>query len=162
MRPLPFLPRHLLPKREPFLLLLLRLRLLLLPHLLLSPPVTPFTVLSQAVKDGSSLVVTPSSIPTSTTCGPNADLSFEGSKDVLEDPDDEPAIKKRISDFDEEESVDSETEFMGMCLFAPPFFAKFLPPSFCYLPLCSYIFVSPPLLWSPFILYAHSCGCKDL
>ena len=29
----------------------------------------PFAVLSQAVKDGSSLVVTPSSIPSSATCG---------------------------------------------------------------------------------------------
>ena len=36
---LPFLLRHLLPKMEPFLLLLLRLRLPLLPHLSLSLPV---------------------------------------------------------------------------------------------------------------------------
>ena len=74
------------------------------------------------MKDGSSLVVTSSSIPSSATHGLDVDLSSEGSKDVLEDPDDEPAIKKRISDFDEEESVDFETEFMGMCLFAPPLF----------------------------------------
>ena len=72
------------------------------------------------MKDGSSLVVTPSSIPSFATRGPNADLSSKRSKDVLEDPDDEPTMKKKISDFDEEENVDPETEFMGMCLF-PPF-----------------------------------------
>ena len=74
----------------------------------------PFAALSQAVKDGSSLVVTPSSTPSSAMCGPNANLSSEGSEDVLEDPNDEPTKKKRISDSDEEESVNSETEFMGM------------------------------------------------
>ena len=77
----------------------------------------PVAALSQAVKDGSSLVITPSSIPSSTTRGPDADLSSEGSEDALEDPDDEPTIKRRTSEFDEEESADSETEFMGMCLF---------------------------------------------
>ena len=54
----------------------------------------PFAVLSQAVKDGSSLVVTPSSIPSSATRGPDVDLSSEGSKDILEDLDDEPVSKK--------------------------------------------------------------------
>ena len=49
----------------------------------------PFAALSQAVKDGSSLVVTPSSIPISATCGPDADLSSKESEDVLKDPDDE-------------------------------------------------------------------------
>lgn len=63
----------------------------------------PFAALSQVVKDGSSLVVTPSSIPSSTTCGPNADLSSEGSEDVLEDPDDEPSKKKRVSDSNKDE-----------------------------------------------------------
>ena len=82
----------------------------------------PFVALSQAVKDGSSLVVTPSSIPCSIACEPDADLSFEGSKDVLEDLDDEPTKKKRISDSYEEESVDSETEFMDMPLSLSLFF----------------------------------------
>ena len=76
----------------------------------------PFTALSQAVKDGSSLVVTLSSIPSSATHGPDADLSFEGSEDVLEDPDDKPTMKKMASDFEEEESVEHEAEFMGMHL----------------------------------------------
>ena len=76
----------------------------------------PFATLSQAVKDGSSLVVTPSSIPSYTTRGPNA----EGSEDVLEDPYDEPTKKKKVSSSDEDESVDSETEFMVVPLF--PFF----------------------------------------
>ena len=40
----------------------------------------PFTILSQAVKDGSFLVVTPSSIPNFTTCGSDAYLSSEGSE----------------------------------------------------------------------------------
>ena len=54
----------------------------------------PFAVLSQAVKVGSSPVVTPSSIPNSATCGPDVDLSSGGSKDVLEDLDDEPVLKE--------------------------------------------------------------------
>ena len=41
VRPLPFLPRHFLPKRWLLLLLLFRPRLLLLPYPLSSPPVTP-------------------------------------------------------------------------------------------------------------------------
>ena len=43
----------------------------------------PFAVLSQAVKDGSSLVVTPSSIPNSATCGPDVDLSSGGLRTSL-------------------------------------------------------------------------------
>ena len=76
----------------------------------------PFAVLSQAVKDGSSLLATPSSNPSSATHGPDADLSFEGSKDILEDSDDEPVLKKMIFESDDEESVPLEAEFMGMCL----------------------------------------------
>ena len=90
----------------------------------------PFADLSQAMKDGSSLVVTPSSIRSSTICRPDANLSSEGSKDVLKDSDDEPIMKKRISDFDEEESVDHKAEFMGMCLLI--LLSSFLP-FFCYL-----------------------------
>ena len=65
----------------------------------------PFATLSQAVKDGSSLVVTLSSIPSSAIRGPDVDLSSEESKDILEDPEDEPILKKRISDSNEEESA---------------------------------------------------------
>ena len=86
----------------------------------------PFAALSQAAKDGSSLVVTPSSIPSSATRGPDADLSSEGSEDILKDPDDEPIIKNMISKSDKEESADSEIEFMGMCLFLP-FLLSFFP-----------------------------------
>ena len=82
----------------------------------------PFAVISQAVKDGCSLVVTLSSIPSSATHKLDAYLSFEGSKDVLKDPNDEPTKKKRISDYDEEESVDSKTEFTGMPLSLSLFF----------------------------------------
>nr|XP_023874071.1 uncharacterized protein LOC111986625 [Quercus suber] len=70
----------------------------------------PFAALSQAVKDGSSLVVTLSSIPSSATCGPDADLSSKGSKEVLEDFNNEPTMKKMISDFVEEEGDEHEVE----------------------------------------------------
>ena len=119
----------------------------------------PFAVLSQAVKDGSSLVVTPSSIPSSTTHGPDVDLSFKGSKDILEDPDDEPVSKKRISDSDEEENVLPEAEFMGMCLCSFLFFFFFFFLGFCQVhssPFChllpyTYVLAFPLLLQSPFI-----------
>ena len=49
------------------------------------------------MKDGSSLVVTPSFIPNSATYRPNANLSSdEGSEKVLEDFKDEPVIKKKF------------------------------------------------------------------
>ena len=60
------------------------------------------------MKDGSSLVVTPSSIPISATRGPDAALSSEEFEDILEDPDDEPVLGRRISESEEE-------EFMSMC-----------------------------------------------
>ena len=108
----------------------------------------PFAVLSQAVKDGSSLVITTSSIPSSATRGPNVDLSSEGSKDVLKDPDDEPVLKKRIFYFDYEESAPPKTKFMGMCLFPFPFFfllffAKFILPIFLSSLPYTYVFASP-------------------
>ena len=83
------------------------------------------------MKDGSSLVVTPSSIPSSVTHGPNADLSSKGSEDILEDLDDEPTMKKRISDSEEEESAKHRPNswvclFMLLSFLLPPFF-------FCHL-----------------------------
>ena len=83
----------------------------------------PFAALSQAAKDGASLVVTPFSISGSTTRGLDTDLSSEGFDEILEDPDDAPILKKRISDSDEEESAPPEPDFMGMCLLF--FFDKF-------------------------------------
>ena len=62
-------------------------------------------------------MVTLSSTPSSATCGPDADLSSEGSEDVLEDLDDDPTMKKRVSNSKEEESAKHKTKFMGMCLF---------------------------------------------
>ena len=41
------------------------------------------------MKDGSSLVVTLSSIPCSTTHGPDVDFSSKGFDDIFEDPDDD-------------------------------------------------------------------------
>ena len=96
------------------------------------------------MKDGSSLVVTLSSIPSSATHGPDADLSFEGSEDVLEDPDDEPTMKKMASDFEEEESVEHEAEFMGMHLLI--FLSSLLFYLYIYIyisALYTYVFVSP-------------------
>ena len=64
----------------------------------------PFVTLSQAMKDGSLLVVTPSSIPSSATQGPDANLSSdEGFKKVLEDSEDKLIMKKRVSDSDEDD-----------------------------------------------------------
>ena len=96
------------------------------------------------MKDGSSLVVTLSSIPSSATHGPDADLSFEGSEDVLEDPNDEPTMKKMASDFEEEESVEHEAEFMGMHLLI--FLSSLLFYIYIYIyisVLYTYVFVSP-------------------
>ena len=157
----------------------------LTPHEVATPPATiqteaaslvtpliiftsdPFAILSQAVKDSSSLVITPSSIPSSATCGPNVDLSSEGSKDVLGDPDDDPILKKRIFDFDNEESVPLEAEVMGMCLSTFLLFL-FLPSSFSPPPpfflvifslhVCTYV---SPLLQSPFICMPISVLCRD-
>ena len=75
----------------------------------------PFVGLSQAIKDVSFLVVTPSSIPSSATHRPDVGLSFdEGSKEVFEDYEDEPITKKRVSDSDEDDSGKHETEAMSM------------------------------------------------
>ena len=101
----------------------------------------PFTTLSQAVKDGSSLVVTLSSIPNSATRGPNADLSSEESEDILKDPKDEPVLKKRIYDSNEEESAPFKIEFMSMCFF------------FFFFSLSPFLF---------FILYIHMYLCCGL
>ena len=65
---------------------------------LATPPIIPANdpviTLSQIVKDGSSLVVTPSSIPSFATREPDADLSLdEGSKKVFKDSKDEPVMK---------------------------------------------------------------------
>ena len=77
----------------------------------------PFAAFSQSIKDGSSLVITPSFIPNSTTCGPNADLSSdEGFEEVLKDDEDEPIVKKKVSNFDEDDGGEHETEAMSMCL----------------------------------------------
>ena len=88
-------------------MLLLKSRLPRLRPLVISTD-DPFTTLSQAVKDGSSLVVTPSSIPISATRGPDVALSSKEFEDILEDPEDEPVLGRRISESEEE-------EFMGMC-----------------------------------------------
>ena len=121
----------------------------------------PFTALSQAVKDGSSLVFTHSSIPNSATRGPNTDLSSEGSEDILEDPNDELVLKKRISDSDEAESAPPEPKFMGMCLplfFFVEFTFFFF---FCYLFLI-HMYLRCSLRWSPLYLYAYFPVCRNL
>ncbi|KAL0005293.1 hypothetical protein SO802_012854 [Lithocarpus litseifolius] len=75
----------------------------------------PFVALSQVVKDGSSLVVTPSSIPRSTTRILDMDLSSDdGSEEALEASEDELVTKKRISNSDKE--GEHETKAMGICL----------------------------------------------
>ena len=90
------------------------------------------------MKDGSSLVVTPSSIPSFATRGSVANLSFEGSKDVLKDPDVESTMKKRVSDSKKEENAEHEAEFMGMRLLI--LLSSLL---FFISTLYTYVFVSP-------------------
>ncbi|XP_065636885.1 uncharacterized protein LOC136070628 [Quercus suber] len=68
----------------------------------------PFAALSQVVQGVSSLVVTPSSIPVSATRGSRAELSSEGFEEIFEDPEDEPVLGRRISEFEEEDSVPPE------------------------------------------------------
>ena len=69
------------------------------------------------MKDGSSLVATLSSIPSSTNRGPDVDLSSnEGSNEVLDNSKDESIMKKMVSDFDEDDGGERETEAMGICL----------------------------------------------
>ena len=102
----------------------------------ITPPVIstndPFIALSQAVKNGSSLVVTPSSIPNSTTQWLDADLSSnEGFKEVLEDSKDELVIRVRVYESDEDGGGEQETEAIGMCLLS---LANLLFPFFLSLP----------------------------
>ena len=123
----------------------------------------PFAALSQTVKDGSSLVVTLSFIPSSVTRGPDANLSSEESEDILEDLEDKPISKKRISDSNEEESAPLKIEFMGMC---PSFLFPFSLPLFIlfYFILFFYIhmYLRCSLLRSPFYSYACFLVCRDL
>ena len=93
------------------------------------------------MKDGSFLVVTPSSIPNSVTRRPNADLSFEGSEKVLEDSNDESTMKKMISNSNEEEGDDHEAEAIDMY--------------FLYLLSFPFIFYHCLLLSSPFYIYIY-------
>ena len=65
------------------------------------------------MKDDSSLVVTFSSIPSFATHGPDTDLSSEGFEELLKDSDDKPTVKKRISNFDEEEGDKHKAEAIG-------------------------------------------------
>ena len=56
------------------------------------------------MKDGSSLVVTLSSIPSSAAWGPDADLSSdEGFEEVLEDSEDEFVMMTIVSKSDEDD-----------------------------------------------------------
>ena len=100
------------------------------------------------------MVVTPSSIPSSATRGPDVDLSFQGSEDVLEDPNDEHVLKKRIYDFDDERSVPPEAEFMGMCL--SPFLL------FCFCQVHSSLFFFFFLSSLPYMYVLASLLCCNL
>ena len=112
------------------------------------------------MKDGSSLVVTPSSIPSFATRGPDADLSFEGSEEVLKDSNDDPTIKKRISNSDEEEGDEHEVKAMGVYL---SYLLSFLFTLYlCHLLHFSfYMYLRDFLMQSPFILHVHSSYYKE-
>ena len=115
-----------------------------------------FAILSQAIKDRSSLVVTPSSIPSSAIREPDAYLSFnEGSKEVLEDSDDEPTMKKRVSDSDKEDSGEHETEAIGtysLHLLGFPSHSLFSPSLLFFLCIYLHNFLTQSLI----ILHVHS------
>ena len=110
------------------------------------------------------MVVTPSSIPNSATCGLDVDLSSEGSEDVLEDPDDEPVLKKRIFYSDDEESVPPEVEFIGI-YFLPSFFFFFCQvhssPLFCHLFLTR-MYLRLPFAIISLYLYAYFYALQRL
>ena len=96
-------------------------------------------------------MATPSFIPSSATCGPDTNLSSEGSEDILKDLDDEPTMKKMISDSEEEESVEHEAKFMGMCLFILlsfllPHFPFFFLKNFVHIYICVTPSLQPLLL----------------
>ena len=74
--------------------------------------------------------------PSSATRGLDVDLSFEGFEDVLENLDDEPTMKKRVFDFEEEESVEHEAKFHGHM---STYLVQFLPSSFYFLHLRLFI-----------------------
>ena len=116
------------------------------------------------MKDDSSLVVIPSSIPSSATRGPDVDLSSKGSEDVLEDLDDEPVLKKRISNSNDEGSVPPEAEFIGMCL--SPFLLLCLPSLFFPFFLSSlpytYVLASPLCSNLPLFVCLFPCFAKLL
>ena len=99
------------------------------------------------MKDGSFLVVTPYSIPNSAKCGPDVDLSFKGSNEVLEDFDDEPTMKKKIFYSNKEEGGDYEAEFIGMYL---SYFVKSPP-----FPSLFFNHCPPPPLSSPFYIHIY-------
>ena len=107
----------------------------------------PFAALSQAMKDGSSLVVTPSSIPISATRGPDVDLSSEEFENIPEDLDDEPVLGRRISESEEEEGASPKT-FTGILFF-------FLLFSFFFLSFFFAKFTLPLLFACPFLLFAE-------
>lgn len=86
--------------------------------MLVIPTNDPFAALSPAVKYGSSLVVTPSFFPSSTTRGPKEKLfPNEESEEVFEDSDDELLAKTRVSDSDEASDENQKVDAMGKCLY---------------------------------------------
>ena len=129
-----------------------------MPHVISTSDL--FVALSQAMKDGSSLAVTPSSIPNSTTCGPDADLSSEGSEDVIEDLDDEPTMKKRVSISEEEESAEHKAKFMGMCLLI--LLSSLLPFYFLFIYFFAYLLFIHIYLCHPFAVVSLYLACPFL
>ena len=94
------------------------------------------------MKDASSLVVTPSSIPISATRGPDVDLSSEEFENIPEDLDDEPVLGRRISESEEEEGASPKT-FTGILFFFSSllfFFSFFLLSSLS--PFCLHVHFS--------------------
>ena len=114
------------------------------------------------MKDGPSLVVIPSSILSSATHRPDADLSsYEGSGEVLKDFDDELTMKKRASDSNEEDSDEHETEAMGACLLHLLGFLSILYYCHPFFSFSLHIYLHNFLMQPLFILCVHSSDHRD-
>ena len=114
------------------------------------------------MKDGPSLVVIPSSILSSATHRPDADLSsYEGSGEVLKDFDDELTMKKRASGSIEEDSDEHETEAMGTYPLHLLGFFPILYRCHFFFFFSSYIYLHNFIMQHLLILHVHSSNHKD-
>ena len=86
----------------------------------------PFAAFPQVVEYGSTLVVTPSSIPSFATNMPEVKLSpNEASEEVFKDLDDKPVVKTKVSDSKDTSSEEVYAMITGMDSIHLPFLLLF-------------------------------------